>query len=382
VVHLQVAPLVTKPLRVGIVCDYLEEGWPSMDLIGDMLMEMLPAVSDGTVEAVQLRPTMNQRFSALPVVGQKPSMQIADRLTARVWDYPRWLAPRIADFDVFHVVDHSYAHVMRVLPADRTIVTCNDIDAMAAALPSTKSIGPLGLLARSVLDGVSRAAHVACISEATRTQLLASGRVDARRTSVTYLGVHPACTPAANGHDSNAILHVGSTIPRKRIDVLLKVFAGVLRNIPALQLLRAGGALTDEQKQLATRLGVRTYITDMPKLERQQLANLYRRAAIVLLPSDGEGFGLPLVEAMACGTPVVASGIPALREIGGDAAVYCPPGDVWAWVETVTKLLEEKQKHRDAWQARREACVRHASRFDWKAYATQMTELYLQVAKA
>jgi glycosyltransferase involved in cell wall biosynthesis len=338
-----------------------------MDLIGDMLMEMLPAVSDGTVEAVQLRPAMNQRFTALPVVGQKPSMRLADRLTARVWDYPRWLAPRVADFDVFHVVDHS---------------SCNVVDAMAAALPSTKSIGPLGLLARSVLDGVSRAAHVACISEATRTQLLASGRVDARRTSVTYLGVHPACTPASNSHDSNAILHVGSTIPRKRIDVLLKVFAGVLKNIPAVQLLRVGGALTDEQKLLATRLGVRTYITDMPKLDREQLANLYRRAAIVLLPSDGEGFGLPLVEAMACGTPVVASGIPALREIGGDAAVYCPPGDVWTWVETVTKLLEEKQKHRDAWQARREACVRHASRFDWKAYATQMTQLYLQVAKA
>jgi glycosyltransferase involved in cell wall biosynthesis len=353
-----------------------------MDLIGDMLMDTLPAVSEGTVEPVRLRPPMNQRFSTLPLVGQNPSMQLADRLTARVWDYPRWLAPRVGDFDVFHVVDHSYAHVMRVLPADRTIVTCNDIDAMAAALPATKTIGPMALLAKSVLDGVSRAAHVACISESTRTQLLASGRVDACRTSVTYLGVHPSCTPASNGQDSTAILHVGSTIPRKRIDILLKVFAGVLKNIPATQLLRVGGPLTDEQRELATRLGVRTYISDMPKLDREQLAGLYRRAVIVLLPSDREGFGLPLVEAMACGTPVVASGIPALREIGGDAAVYCPPGDVWSWVDTVTKLLEEKQKHPDAWQARREACVRQASQFDWKAYAEKMTQLYRQVAKS
>jgi glycosyltransferase involved in cell wall biosynthesis len=172
---------------------------------------------------------------------------------------------------------------------------------------------------------------------------------------------------------------VGSTIPRKRIDVLLKVFGGVLKNTPAIQLVRVGGPLTDAQRALAVQLGIDTYITEMPTLDREQLADLYRHAAIVLLPSDREGFGLPLVEAMACGTPVVASGIPALREIGGDAALYCAPGDEWAWIETVTKLLKEKRQDPDAWRARSEACVRQAARFDWKSYAAQMTELYLQV---
>ena len=217
-----------------------------MDLIGDMLMQTLPAVSGGQVEAVQLRPRMHQRWSRLPLVGQSPHMQLADRLTGRLWDYPRWLVPRVQDFDVFHVVDHSYAHVMRVLPADRTVVTCNDVDAMTAALPSTSSIGPEGLLAKSVLDGVSRAAHVACISEATRTQLVASGRVAVARTSVTYLGVHPSCTPSSNGTPSTTaeVLHVGSTIPRKRIDVLIEIFAGARQKMPRLRLVRVGGPLT------------------------------------------------------------------------------------------------------------------------------------------
>jgi glycosyltransferase involved in cell wall biosynthesis len=353
-----------------------------MDLIADMLMQMLPAVSEGRIEAVQLRPAMNQRWSRLPLLGRSPYMHLADRLTGRLWDYPRWLEPRVRDFDVFHVVDHSYAHVMRVLPGARTVVTCNDLDAMTAAVSSGEPIGPMRLLAQSVLDGVSRAAHVACISEATRTQLLASGRVDAARTSVTYLGVHPSCTPGTNGGASATVLHVGSTIPRKRIDVLLNVFAGVLKRVPALQLVRVGGPLTPSQRALADSLGVLTYLVEMPTLDRDQLADLYRRASIVLLPSDREGFGLPLVEAMACGTPVVASGIPALREIGGDAAIYCPPGDVWSWVDTITMLLQEKQKNADAWQARREACVRQAARFDWKSYATQMTQLYQQVAKS
>jgi len=368
-------------LRVGIVCDYLEERWPSMDLIGDMLMQTLPAVARGRVEAVQLRPELNRRWGRLPVVGRTARMQLADRLTGRLWDYPRWLAPRVRDFDVFHVVDHSYAHVMRVLPARHTVVTCNDVDAMTAAFPAASAIGPESLLARSVLDGVSRAAHVACISEATRTSLLATGKVPPARTSVTYLGVHPSCTPVSDRSESALdLLHVGSTIPRKRIDVLLEIFAGARKSVPELRLVRIGGPLTDGQRALAQSLGVLEAIVELPTLDREQLADRYRRAALVLLPSEREGFGLPLVEAMACGTPVVASAIPALREVGGDAATYCAPGDIASWVTTVTTLLDEKSHDAGAWRARRDACVRQAARFDWTSYAREMTELYFQVA--
>jgi glycosyltransferase involved in cell wall biosynthesis len=178
------------------------------------------------------------------------------------------------------------------------------------------------------------------------------------------------------------LLHVGSTIPRKRIDVLLEAFAGARKTIPGLRLVRVGGPLTPEQACLATRLGVADHIVQMPPLDREQLAEQYRHATLVLLPSDREGFGLPLVEAMACGTPVVASRIPALTEIGGDAAVLCTPGDIPAWVETVTRLLEEKARDERAWQARRDAGVRQAARFDWKTYAGQMTNLYCQVAQS
>ena len=133
-------------------------------------------------------------------------------------------------------------------------MTCNDVDAMAAALPPARAAGVERLLARSVLDGVSRAAHVACISEATRTELLASGRVAPARTSVSYLGVHPSCRPGASAAATTTdLLHVGSTIPRKRIDVLLRVFAQARTRLPQLRLVRAGGALTAEQQALRGR---------------------------------------------------------------------------------------------------------------------------------
>ena len=76
---------------------------------------------------------MMRRWTRLPLVGGGSRAQLGDRLTGRLWDYPRWLAPRARDFDVFHIVDHSYAHLIRALPADRTIVTCNDTDAFEAA---------------------------------------------------------------------------------------------------------------------------------------------------------------------------------------------------------------------------------------------------------
>jgi glycosyltransferase involved in cell wall biosynthesis len=381
-----------KPLRLGVVCDFREEGWHSMDLIADMLLETLPHVAGAELTAARLCPPMARRWSRLPLVGRQARAHLADRLTGRLWDYPRWLAQQAADFDVFHIVDHSYAHLIRVLPAGRTTITCNDVDAIEAALPgSRRRFAPAGLLAARVLDGLSRAAHVACISEATKIALLATGHVNPAHASVVYLGVHPSCSAAAApkwdaeidrrlGPRGVEILHVGSTIPRKRIDVLLKTVAEVRKAIGNIRLVRVGGCFTPAQRALAATLGVADAIVELPFLERPLLAALYRRSSVVLLPSDREGFGLPLVEAMACGTIAVASALPALKEAGGDAAIYCPAGDVSRWVETLISLLRQREADPAAWVCRQKASIAAASRFNWRTYAAEMTTLYRERA--
>jgi glycosyltransferase involved in cell wall biosynthesis len=378
-----------KPVRVGVVCDLREEEWHSMDLVADMLLETLPLVSSGEIAATRLRPPMTRRWTRLPVVGNSGRARLGDRLTGRLWDYPRWLRPLRGDFDIFHIVDHSYAHLVRSLPAERTIVTCNDTDAFDAAREGSASrLDPSRLLAAHVLDGISRASHVACISESTRQDLIATGRVDRARTSVVYLGAHPSCTPTPDakadaeidrqlGRKRFEILHVSSTIPRKRIDILLEVFNRFRKIQPDARLIRVGGPLTRTQQRLAEQLGVVDALVQLPFLERPQLAALYRRASVVVLPSDREGFGLPIVEAMACGTAVIASDIPALREVGGSAAIYCPPGDIPRWVGVLADFQRE-QMDPAARDRRRAACISAASKFDWKTYAAQMAELYLQ----
>jgi glycosyltransferase involved in cell wall biosynthesis len=382
-----------KPIRVGVVCDLREEGWHSMDLIADMLMDTLPGIANGDLRATRLCPPMVPRLSRLPVVGHIPHARLGDRLAGRLWDYPRWLAPRAPEFDVFHIVDQSYAHLIRVLPAERTIVTCHDLDAVHAALPANgNSLSPSRLLATHILEGLGRAAHVACVSHATKAELLATGEVDPSRASVVYEGVHPSCAPEADrnadgvtsvGRDFSRvpeILHVGSTIPRKRIDTLLEMFAGIRKQFTDVRLIRVGGPLTHEQRALARKLQILDAISEMPFMDRPDLAALYRRVSVVVLPSQREGFGLPVVEAMACGTPVVASAIPALQEIGGNAASYCAPGDIPGWINAVSDVLRERNAGGTAWKERRQKALATAARFNWTTYAAGMTKLYKALA--
>jgi glycosyltransferase involved in cell wall biosynthesis len=117
-------------------------------------------------------------------------------------------------------------------------------------------------------------------------------------------------------------------------------------------------------------------VTVLPFVDRRVLAALYRRATMLLQPSEREGFGLPVAEAMASGTPVVASRIPALVEVGGRAATYCPVGDVRAWVAAISELLDERMASSTDWRARCSASLVQARRFSWREHARRMTDLY------
>ena len=175
------------------------------------------------------------------------------------------------------------------------------------------------------------------------------------------------------------VLHVGSTVPRKRIDVLLHAFSEIRRQHREARLVRVGGPFTSEQQDLATRLRVAEAVRVLPFLDRRVLAAVYRRAAVLLLPSEREGFGLPVLEAMACGLPVVAADIPALREVGGEEATYCPPDDTARWVGAVRSLLEEREVDSERWAARRDAGRQRAARFSWCAHAEQMVDIYQRI---
>jgi glycosyltransferase involved in cell wall biosynthesis len=85
---------------------------------------------------------------------------------------------------------------------------------------------------------------------------------------------------------------------------------------------------------------------------------------------------------MACGTPVVASDIPALREVGGEAVTYCQVADVAAWSESVIELLRERRQQPDQWSARRSVGLAQAAKFSWAEYTNKMVALYRELLES
>jgi glycosyltransferase involved in cell wall biosynthesis len=382
-----------KPIRVAVLCDYAEEGWMSMDLVGSMIVEHLNRLPGGEVEAVPVVPPFRSRM------GRRSSFaRNADRMLNRHVDYPR-LARGLAKgggFDLYHVVDHSYAHLVGALPRGRSVVTCHDLDAFRCLLEPKTEPRPAWFraLASRTMRGLRAAAFVAADSDATRRALVDRGIVAEDRVRTVHLGTYPECSPepdpVAEAEAARLLgppggpelLHVGSNIPRKRVDVLLDVFEGIRRVIPGARLIKVGGALPPDLAARADRLGIAPSIATLPPLsptsqaDRATLAAVYRRAALVLQPSEAEGFGLPVAEALACAAPVLASDIPVLREVAGDAAEYREVGNVPAWIAVALGMLGEGAEGR---RDRRAAGLERAGRYDWIAHVEALMAIYRHV---
>jgi glycosyltransferase involved in cell wall biosynthesis len=262
--------------------------------------------------------------------------------------YPR-AAARIRDaFDLFHVADHTYAHLVHVLPPDRTGVYCHDLDAFRCVLDPSSEPRPrwFRAMAASALDGLRRAAVVFHNSAAVRRLILEHALVPPDRlvhapfgAAAEFAAGEPAPDDAAGRTEGPYLLHVGSCVPRKRVDVLVEAFAGARAVVSGLRLVQVGGTWPPSIRARLRDLGVARAVRQERDVPRARLAELYRGSALVVQPSEAEGFGLPVLEALACGARVLASDIPALREVGGAAATYCTPGDVRAFTEAVVRLL-------------------------------------------
>ncbi len=139
--------------------------------------------------------------------------------------------------------------------------------------------------------------------------------------------------------------------------------------------MQVGGPWPPHLAEQITRLGIGEFVSQVRGLSREQLAELYRRAAVVLVPSEAEGFGLPVIEALACGAVVIASDIPTLREAGGGAAIFCPLGDVPAWTEAVVRALTDA-----GFAPSSDTRLSHAAKFSWAEHARVIAETYQRLA--
>jgi len=336
---------VTEKCRLAVIFDAVEERWPSMEYAAEMLLKVLQAEHSARFTSVGIRPHFFRGFDKASPLNRRGTWN-ANRFVTRFVGYPAELLRRRKEFDVFHIADHTYAQLALVLPAGRTGIYCHDLDAFEPALEPRGQPAWRVAMARLQLTGLRRAARVFFSTQQMREQLIARRVVDATRLVHAPLGVaeeffrpDDAVLPEPVRR-VQYVLNVAGNFPRKRLDVLFRVFAQLGRDRPELYLVQHGAQLDDKQRALLGELRISERVIQTPPLSREGLAALYRGSRLVLLTSDREGFGFPAVEAIAAGAVVVVSDIAAFREAAGDAAVFCPPGDVARFAESCASLLD------------------------------------------
>ncbi|HEX7667883.1 MAG TPA: glycosyltransferase [Polyangiaceae bacterium] len=364
--------------RIAVIADSPDENWPSMDLVAEMLVKEWRTTLASEVDAEKIEWAIP---NAVRRVSSDRRAFTVDRILGRFGRFPLHAALSRRRFDFFHVADHTYAQLVHVLPADRTGVYCHDLDAFRSLLEPEKE--PRSAAFRTMvqvqLAGLRRARLVFHSTREVGRRL--ASIVDPTRLVYAPYGLSPEYTGEADPNDgadqilaslegAPFVLHVGSSVPRKRLDVLFEVFAKLHARRPELRLVQQGAKLSDVQREQTRRLGIASAIFQPPKLERRTLAGLYRRARAVLLTSDAEGFGLPVLEALACGAPVVASALPTTMEVGGAATAFVPIADVSAFVDAVERYLDD-----DSYEAKSRR-IEQARKFSWKAHAEVILGAY------
>jgi mannosyltransferase len=222
------------------------------------------------------------------------------------------------------------------------------------------------------LRSIRRADRVLCISAATRRDVLQHcPDVDPAKVQVVHLGVDgdayfPEPDPAADGAARHQVLFVGQRTGYKRFDLAIEA----LRQSPRLSLGIVGPALDDSERASLTRhLGTRW--TEIGPVPSRELRRRYSSAFAFIFPSDYEGFGLPVLEAMACGCPVLAADNSSLPEVGGDAALYPSTQDAQAYAHQLQRL--EGSALREQLVA---AGLQRARQFPWAKTLQQTVALY------
>ncbi|MEE3717743.1 glycosyltransferase [Tumidithrix elongata RA019] len=326
-----------------------------------------------------------QILTRIPWLGKKWPIRTLDIMFNHFWVYPQALKKVRRHFRYFHICDHSYANLVHDLPAERTGVFCHDLDAFRSLLEPEKyrrgwhyNVGQ-----KHVLTGMQKAKFVFYTTQEVRQEIERYQLIDPSKLIQAPLGIAAEFNAIASQVPSKALdavgkspylLSISSNQIRKRLDILLQIFAGIHERFPELKLVRVGAEWTPQIQKLIQSLGIETSIIRLQGLERNDLAALYRQATITLVTSESEGFGLPVIEALACGSPVVASDIPVLREVGGSAVTFCPLTHISDWVTTLEKHLQDPSV-----QPSKAERLGQAAKYSWAAHAKTISEAYEQL---
>ena len=321
----------------------------------------------------------------------KYSQEIAKRLDVKIVESKRYLSLKEAyrlsrlirgEGDVIHLPNQNFARYA-LFGKNPFIVTVHDL--IRFCFGFAKETISERILLKLDIRYIKRASHLIAVSHNTRNDLIKYLKVPDSKISVIYCGVDRSFFKPYNVKllDEPYILYVGSERPRKNLDRLLDAFAKLKGEFPELKLVKVGVSGRSEKyrkntmKKLAS-LGITEDVIFIDHVSELELAYYYSSAQLLAYPSLYEGFGLPPLEAMTCGCPVVTSNTSSLPEVVGEAGIMVDPHDTDSLAQAMRQVLTDSEL--------RDNMVRkgleQSKRFSWEKAAEQTLEVYKKVGSA
>lgn len=302
----------------------------------------------------------------------------------RIVPFPyRWIFGKKAEVTQF------FNYTIPAGTAGKKLTIIHDVAFLAH--PETVTKRTYRWLSRNIRSYCSRAEEILTVSEFSRQEIHRYLGIPLEKNQVVYNGVdteqyHPDYSEEqirasmakyhVNGH---YILYMGTLEPRKNIETLIKAY-GILKetyaeNIPKLVLAGKKGWLYDSIFQMVQDLGLEKQVIFTGYVEAEDAAPLFCGAEMFVFPSLYEGFGIPPLEAMACGTPVITSDCSSLPEVVGSAGLMVPPMDAAALADKMELLITDHKL-----RARlKQAGIERAKQFTWEASAEKLVQIYKKV---
>ncbi len=359
-----------KKIRVLLTPAMATDHFLSMDLYLKNLVEALEARAD-------------ERF-AFEVIVPKGVTSTLGRQWRRYVEYPRLIAAYHARYPdaILHVLDHSYAHLCRASMPN--ILTCHGLENFKLPLRWPWHQALWTYRVRSMRF----ARQIVAISQDVAADVRRFTATPPDRLSVIYYGIDPLFSPEGPAPAAAAtldplrragerlVLHVGVNIARKNVGLILEAVARLRGEGLPVKFVKVGPDPRDAgYGPQIDRLGLGPHIINLGMLRPEELAGLYRACDVMAFPSLYEGFGRPIVEAQACGLPVVVADTAPANEIGGRGIPTHPPHDAAALAAQLRTVLTDPAARAAVVAAGHE----NTRRFVWAEHAREIMDLYARV---
>ena len=283
--------------------------------------------------------------------------------------------------DIFHATNHMFPFPLRAV---RTVLTIHDLTILL--FPQFHPANRLALMGPALVPAARRADRIVTSSASSRDDILKLLPVEPDRVVVVPGGIEPIFEPKSAGEVAarlgplglragQYLLFLGTIEPRKNLARLLQAVESAGSAIGPLVLAGEEGWNNTEIREAVARLARDGRVRDLRYVPDDLRVMLYAGARAFVYPSLYEGFGMPPLEAIACGTPVLTSNVSSLPEVMGDAALFVDPQDVGAIASGLTRLWREDALRADL----RARGLARAREFSWDRTARLMLDVYRDV---